>query len=261
MLRKIVLALLLLGLSTPALADAPGPNCYQKVVTVCPAKRPKKKKHVLPPITLVAERPCPACNPRVVVVERKVTVVERVPVVFELRVPVKPCCREWKKLVLGAYGELGIGVRDPYVSGELGIQLEVPQVFLGARAFSEVQYGLGLQGLIYVYRGDFLKVHVIDPGVLFTGGPFRYESDVDIGRNVDLILGAGVQLHIACHLELLLDWRVDLPDPGVLARNDGLRDCSGCGAPGGQTKALDARAAVGNAFAASQLKAGLLVRF
>lgn len=258
-MKNVLIALLLVLIPGVAFADAPTPgpdDCYQKVITVCPNKKPKHKHK---PVLI-----CPTCpEATVITVPGPPVIKEVVKTVVVTKVVTKycgpvPCPPEDPIAVLGVYGELGLGVRPPYTTGELGMQLEFPKPYLGLRVFTDFQYGVGFQGLIYAYRGPIVKVHVLDPGVLVTGGLYDYISVPNVHRSVDLILGLGVQVKITCHLSFIADYRVDIPDPQVLASRDG-KPCGPC--TDGVQKRLNASNVVGNAFAESQIKVGLLAHF
>lgn len=243
-MKKLLSTILLLSLSVPAYADDDG--CYYKTVKVCPLKHKAKPKPA-PVVVLPVESP--ACPPVLApIVVEKVKTVEK-----KVFVPVKACpiCPPEGPVVVGGHAALGLGVRDPYVSGMLGLRLRFPQAWLGLEVFSALQYGVGFQGLVYVYQGPVVKVHVIDPGVLVTGSPFSYLGEKDVHRRVDLLLGAGVEVKLMCHLALTADWRVGIPDPRYLAEH---QTCDGsC------PRHVNPGNTVGNAFATNQLFLGLLV--
>ena len=224
--------ILLLALAVTAQAAEKEPKCYTKTITVCPVKKHKK-----PPIAI----PLPLIEYR----EKKVFV----PVAV-----VAPCvdalCPD-KPFIVGGHLAIGLGVRDPYVSGMAGIRLHIPKAHLGLEVFSAFQYGVGAQLLIYPYQGRRVNLHIIDPGFLITGSPFDQFGEKDIARRVDLLLGLGVEVKIICHLSLTADWRVGIPDPGKIARDDSCGpNCS---------RRIDAGATIGNAFASSQIFLGVLV--
>jgi hypothetical protein len=253
MAKRIVSLLFILGLvlMLQRCAAASEPGCYTKTVEVCPAKRPPHKK--LPPKVVVVPGPLVIYRDREVVKLVPGPIV-RVPVVVRVPAPYPvyrcPGCGPEPKLVVGGWAAIGLGVQDPYVSGNIGLQLRVPKAHLGLRAYSALQYGFGLQLLIYPYQGERVKLHIIDPGVMIPVAGY-YLSDKDINRSVDLVLGAGVEIKLTCLLALTLDLRTSIPDPGALASH------STCGA--GCRNRIDGAAAVGNAFAATQLLVGLLV--
>lgn len=281
-MNKIILALVVCLVPSLALADgemcSPDPSC----VTICcqgnkpvysyPAlvptvkKKPRKKK---PPVVKPAACPCQpkACNcpspvvvPPLVVPPIQVTITPIRTVVREVPVPCnKPHAKDCKldkdkKVVVGGYATLGVGVRDQYVQGNVGLQLEFPKARLGLRAFTALDKGLGLQALIYPYRSERLKVHIIDPGIVFTPGSFNLANNTDVPRSLDLIFGAGVQVKLACHLQLLLDWRVNVVDPVRLGQEDGKLYQTGPNT----YRYLDAAHVIGNSFSSSQLMLGLL---
>lgn len=270
-MKKIILALALCLVPTLALADAPGPqclpecsvpaNCTLKLDCPPPVKKAVKKKKKKKTAVVVAPVPAPACAPTcpapVVIVNPTPSVVVVKTVTRTVKVPAQ-CpdgkCKKEPKVVVGGYVALGVGVRDQYVQGNVGLQLEFPKARLGLRAFTALDKGVGFQALIYPYRSERVKVHILDPGVLITGDPFNYTNNTDVPRRVDLLLGAGVQVKLTCHLQLLVDWRVNIADPGMLARDNGVVQTSGAHA--GQY--LDSPHVVGNSFSSSQVMLGLL---
>jgi len=255
---RFVIIAALLALVAPALhaeEHAPG-TCYQKTITVCVPKKPKKKvkKHPLVVVT-PAPVPPPAPAPTVVVQVKQTTIVKNVPAVVPCnRAHAKPCEDDLREPRFGVYGALGIGVRDQYVQGNLGLQLTIPKVYLGLRLFSALDKGFGAQGLIYAYQGKRVRVHVVDPGILVTGPPFNYTNNTDVPRNLDMIFGAGVDVKLRCSLWLLVDWRVTLADPVMLARENGVLQLTG----DHKGQLLRSDNVTGNSFSSSQLVVGLL---
>lgn len=163
-------------------------------------------------------------------------------------------CGPEPSVIFGAYAALGIGVRDQYVQGNLGLHLEVPAAHLGVRAFSALDKGIGIQSLIYAYRGGRFKLHVVDPGIQFTGGSFNYTNNTDVPRSWDLLIGAGIQWKLACNIDLTADWRINIANPVMLFQNDGVTLTSGPRA--GQH--LNGGHVVGNSFSSSHVLLGVL---
>lgn len=226
-------------------------QCYTRITTACPiAKKPAPPKPAPAPAPVVEYRDRVVVKFIDVLVPGPTLIVTRTKYVRVPRVPVLKCpgCGPEGDVVFGGWAALGLGVRDPYTSGNIGLLLQVPKAYVGLRVYSALQYGVGVQFLPYVYRGNRVQVHVLDPGYLITGGPFKYLSDPDVPRHIDLLVGAGVQVKLTCHLALTADLRTAIPDPTKL------KDCVGSS---GQR--VDAAAAVGNAFAATQLLVGLLL--
>lgn len=246
-MRSILLAIaLLLALPAHAAPARDGNGCYQKLVTVCPIKKLKPK---------VVVTPAPIIEYRDRIVEKRVEVPVPGPTIIVthtkyVKVPVLKCpgCGPEPEAVLGGWAAIGLGVRDPYMSGNIGLLLQIPKAYVGLRVYSALQYGVGVQFLPYVYRGSRVQVHVLDPGFMITGAPFKYLSDPDVPRTVDLLIGAGVQVKLTCHLALTADLRTNIPDPTKL------KDCVGS-----HGERIQAANAVGNAFAATQLLVGLLL--
>jgi hypothetical protein len=160
---------------------------------------------------------------------------------------------------------IGVGAQAPWSTGLIGARLEFPSAYLGLEPFLSLPYGGGVDGLVYAYRGKTVQFYPLSVGFMlnwnyhsdhdaFFGTKARFLSDQDIDRLIDLRVGAGLQVKVACGVKLTIDWRVSIPDPVKLAREDGV--CHNCGTHG--SRALDAGAAVGNAFAQSQLLVGVL---
>jgi hypothetical protein len=223
---KSLIALLTLSLSTVASAktkpDADG--CYY--IKVC---NPKKHKKAVAAVVVVPV--VPVCPPLLA------------PIIIAA---LPPGCPD-HKFIIGGHLSLGLGVQDPYVSGRVGLRFEIPKAYLGLDVFSLFQYGVGAQLLPYVYRSNRVAVHVIDLGFLVTGSPFDYLADKDIHRRIDILVGAGIEIKLTCHLAALVDWRVDIPGK--------FGSCDRC--VNGQK--LDVGREIGNAFAESQVFVGLLV--
>jgi hypothetical protein len=243
-IRLIVRAILLIVIALLVLkcrrAHAAEPQCYTKTVVVCPTHKPVHKKVVVKP------------GPLIIYQERIVYKATPYYINKPVFVPTLYCpgCGPTPHWVVGGWAAIGLGVRDPYVTGNVGLLVHQTQAHLGLRVYSVLQYGVAAQLLPYVYQGDRVNLHIIDPGVLITGSPFAQLGDADIGRRVDILIGAGVEVKLTCHLALTADLRTAIPDPAVLARS-----CNDCGA---KTR-VDAGAAVGNAFASTQLLLGLLL--
>jgi hypothetical protein len=239
---KTLLVLLGLLVAAPAVASEPV-DCYSKTVLICPSHRPKvhkKPKIVIKPGPLIIYRD----------VEKRVEVPVKVPVYVPLYQALScPGCGPDRKVVVGAWAALGVGVRDPYLTGNVGLYLRLPRIYLGARVYSVLQYGVAVQILPYVYQGARVRVHIVDPGVLITGRPFALLGERDLQRRVDFLFGAGAEVKLTCHLDLTLDLRTALP-------TELSRSCNGCGGT-----RIDAGHVVGNAFASTQLLAGLLFHF
>jgi hypothetical protein len=253
-MKKIILALTLCCFATPAFADKPAPHPVHH-------KQHKKVTVVTPPADVppVVAPPVvePTPPPPVVVAPPPPVVVAPPPVVV---LPPKVCklCPPEGSVVPNLHLAVGVGAQDPWASGLVGIRVEFPKAYLGLEPFISIPYGVGLDGMVYAYRGKVVQFYPLSVGFMFN---FAYNnnnlflSDRDINRVIDLRLGAGVQVKLACHVKLALDWRVSIPDPVKLANENGV--CRNCG---GRSLALDAPAAVGNAFAQSQLLLGVLIQ-
>ena len=246
---KTLISLLLLTSIAYAKPKVDKNGCYTKTITVCPLHRPKPK-----PIAI----PAPLVQIEYKTLEVKVPVPVPVTVYKDrvrlIHVPFCPSCPPEPNMVVGLRFGLGLSVQDPYTSGLLGVRLRWPKAWLGLDAYSNFQYGFGFQALFYVYQGTRhggrVNLHLIDPGVLVTGSPFRNLGQTDVRRNVDLLFGGGLEISLNCHVALTLDARTGIIDPSVLA--DG-GTCRGrCG------RRIDRGTAVANGFADTELLLGLL---
>jgi hypothetical protein len=214
-----------------------------RLTVVCPTVKPKHKKVVPVPAPVV-----PDCKPTYVIRDVKVPV----PAPYPVLVWAHDKCHESQENDVGLHLGVGLMARSPYGFGQIGLRYKYRPAYVGFEVFSDLQYGVGLQTLAYVYQGPIVSVHVVDPGVLV---PFtsKYLLGVgDVHRHVDLLLGAGVEVKVACHFAVTADWRVGLPDPLYVKDHDA---CTGsCG------QRLEPAHVFGNAFASSQVILGLLIR-
>jgi len=262
-MKKIMLALALCCIAAPAFADKPAPppvrHKKHKVVIVVPPVE-------VPPVVVPPVEPTP---PPVVVVPPPPPVVVAPPpavVVLPPKVCKIGCPPEGRVFQPNLHLGIGVGVQPPYASGLIGARLEFPSVYLGLEPFISPTVGVGVDGLVYAYRGKVVQFYPLSVGFIInwnynqSSGTFgmqdRFLSVQDVNRVIDLRVGAGIQIKLACHVKLAIDWRVSIPDPVKLAREDGV--CHTCGEHG--SRALDAGAAVGNAFAQSQLILGVLIQ-
>jgi hypothetical protein len=262
-MKKILLLLALSCISSSVFADKPAPRPHHKkhhkMITAVVPSAPEVV--IVPPIAEVVpppveEEPLPAA-----------------PIVAAAPVPVVPCAAkphgcppESNVFIPELHLGIGVGGRYPYASGIAGVRMEFPKAYLGIEPFLSIPYGLGADLLVYAYRGKVVQFYPLSVGFMInmnydnSGGSFsshnKFLSDQDINRVIDLRLGAGVQIKLACHVALALDWRASLPDPVKLASENGI--CHNCGSNGAVS--LDAGNAIRNAFAQSQVIVGILVR-
>lgn len=263
-MKKVILALALCLVAVPSFADKPAPHI--------PHKKPRKKVVVIPPPVevvppVVVAPPPPVEEPPPVVVPPPVT-----PPVAKLppkKVCLKPTCPDYENKVVIPSGHLGVGVgvQAPWASGLVGVRLEFPKAYVGLEPFLSVPFGAGIDGMVYAYRGKVVQFYPLSVGFMLNfnynqsqgvfGTSNKFLSIQNVDRLIDLRVGAGLQVKVACHVSLTFDWRVSIPDPVKLANEDGVcRFCS----KNGNAYALDAGAVVGNAFAESQFMVGVLVR-
>lgn len=256
-MKKIIVALMLSCFAVPAFADKPAPR-----PPVFHKKKHKKVYCILPPTALppvVAPPVVPVAPPVVVVVPPTPVVVVAPPVVVPLCVV---GCPPEGVVNTSLHLAVGVGAQNPWVSGLAGVRVEFPKVYLGLEPFVSVPYGVGLDGMVYAYRGKVVQFYPLSVGFMLNFnynkdpvfGKTKFLSDQDVNRVVDLRLGAGLQIKLACKIKLAIDWRVSIPDPVKLANNNGIcRECATNGA-----RALDAGTATKNAFAQSQVLVGIL---
>jgi len=265
-MKKVILVLATLCcFVAPAFADKPAPPPHKKhkhkVTVVVPPPAPVSPPVVeAPPVVLpppvVVPPPAPVPPPKPVFVPKKIC-------------GLKPTCPDWesRKFIPEAHLAVGVGAQAPWASGLLGLRMEFP-VGLGAfgiEPFVSIPYGVGADFMIYAFHNNVVQFYPLSVGAMINwnygqktgafGTNARFLSDQDINRLWDLRLGAGVSVKLACHVFLAFDWRVSIPDPVKLAKDDHV--CVNCG---NGSHYLDANTAVGNAFAQSQLLVGILVR-
>lgn len=251
---KKILVLVLLGLSALAFADKPAPHFIHN------KKKPKVVITLPPPPPLVI-MPMPI-PPDKVLPPSLIVITPTVLLPPVVKLPIKVCkfCPSEGSVVTNLHLSIGIGVQQPWASGIAGVRLEFPKIFLGVEPFISIPYGIGMDGLIYAYRGKFVQFYPLSIGFMLnwnygnsTTFP-SYLSDPDIARLIDLRLGMGLQIKLACHVKLAIDLRTSIPDPVKLSRDDGV--CQFCS--NSTAHALDTKTAVANAFAQTQFIVGLL---
>ena len=250
-MKKVLVAVLMMLFAVPAFADKPvlppvvhHKHKHKKVVVVKPPKKP--------PVVVVP----PLVFPPVVIAKPPVA-----PPAIVVPPPCPVVCPPEGTSVVSLHLGVGVGARQPYASGLIGLRIEFPTVYLGLEPFISVPFGAGVDGLVYAYRGKVVQVYPLSVGFMVNfnhsadgvfGAGNRFLSDQDINRVIDLRLGAGVQIRLRCKLSLAVDWRVSLPDPVKLGNGT----CYNCGTSGAER--INGVAAVKNALAESQLIVGLL---
>ena len=250
-MKKVLVAVLMMLFAAPVFADKPvlPPVVHHK-------KKPKKR--------IICGLPVPKKPPVVVappLVFPPVVIAKPAPPAIVVVPPCPVVCPPEGTSVVSVHLGVGVGARQPYASGLIGLRIEFPTVYLGVEPFISVPFGAGVDGMVYVYRGPVVQVYPLSVGFMVNfnhsadgvfGAGNRFLSDQDINRNIDLRLGAGVQIRLRCKLSLAVDWRVSLPDPVKL----GSGTCYNCGTSGAER--INGVAAVKNALAESQLIVGLL---
>ncbi len=94
--------------------------------------------------------------------------------------------------------------------------------------------GLGATLLVDAVRTRYVRVHLIDPGVVWNLlGPVSVGR---VSRSADLVLGAGVDVFLTKDLTLTVNWRMYFPEPiGTISRyGDFARPIYAEAAKGGQ---------------------------
>ena len=259
MMKKVSLiaALLCVSFST-VYADKPPPRKpprHKKIVVVPPPL-------LVPPMVVVPPEPS---LPPPVAPPPPVVVVVPPPVI-----PAKPCAlpvvcpADSTRFVPSAHLAVGVGVRPPWASGLVGLRMEFPSVYLGLEPFMSIPYGVGVDGLVYAYRGKTVQFYPLAVGFMLNwnynqssgafGSPNKFLSNQDVNRLVDLRLGLGVQVKLKCQIRLSIDLRTNIVDPVKLSKESGI--CHNCS--NGRAFALNSKNTVINSLAETQLLVGLL---
>lgn len=252
--------LLLLFISSTALAASPSHGeekhqCYQKVITVCPTKKPRPKPKPNPePVVVVKE----------VEVVREVEVVKTVEVVREVPAAQPPESSE-SDFKFTLHGAVGVGVKDAgddwaSASGMVGLRFQHKPSRLGAEAYSSLDRGVGLDVMFWTLQGQRLSHH-IHLGVHFSGANFNKFSVDDVPRSFDLTAGTGIEIPVTKKLDITVDWKMRIPNPIFILKNDSPKldvDGNQLFGPGG--KYLDGWNVLGNSLAQSQVFVGVLYR-
>jgi hypothetical protein len=109
---------------------------------------------------------------------------------------------------------LGIHFRDPYISDQIGIRLELRHSPITLEV-SSLSNGFGIDFLLYAFRSKWISFHMLDPGIGFnTFG--RYVSTPYIQRSMDLRIGAGANGRIVDHVSWEVSWKVSIADPAMV---------------------------------------------
>lgn len=204
-------------------------------------------------ITVTRITPEPIPTPPVVVeriVEKKV-VCPPAPVVKPTPPPEDPWYR------LAGIVEVGGGARAPHWEGLAGLRVTFPKVRLGLQAHTNLQYGLGLEGLVYPIMTKSvnwklnLGVNVINPKLL---------STTDVPRTWDVTAGTGVEILLPVkHLyAFTIDWRMSAPNPVYILQHDKPIYQNGAQVYGEAGRYLDVKHVLGNSFTQGHLLVGLL---
>jgi len=113
---------------------------------------------------------------------------------------------------------LGIHFRDPYVSDQIGVRLELKHSPVVLEV-SSLSHGFGIDFLLYAFRSKWISFHLLDPGVAFN--TFGYVSTPKIPRSMDLRAGAGANGRIVDHVSWEVSWKVSIADPAKVIPNYG----------------------------------------
>lgn len=231
------------------------PICKPKVEV---KKKPRKKKVAKPPVVVpapVCEAKKECCGPAEINVQVNQAAAPA-PTVVVKHVDVHHYHRARRAHLrtnhLGVRAAMGLGCCSPYTSALLGFRVASDRNYLGLDVYSAFNYGVGAQVLLYGFRSHGLNVHVLDVGVLATGGAFDYLSASDVPRRVDLTLGFGVESRLTEDVSLTVDWRWVVPSPSYLARHGGKENAS-------NGRYLDTDSVVWQSFRQSQVLLGIMV--
>lgn len=106
---------------------------------------------------------------------------------------------------ISAFVEVGPTLCGPEARLTAGLRLLVEDWHVGAEAYTMFQHGaLGLGVLGYPLLLDHLRAHV-GAGVLFQ--PTGHPAAGAVPRSWDFSVGAGLEIPVSAHVELIADWR------------------------------------------------------
>jgi hypothetical protein len=123
-------------------------------------------------------------------------------------------------VMISAHAPIAGGLGSPYVFGRIGMRLEEKHVLIGLELSSLLQQGFAADALLYFVSVGKLRVHLVDPGVGWNAFG-HYSSASYVKRSIDLRLGAGFELRLCAHGSATVDWKVSLPDPGLVITSYG----------------------------------------
>jgi hypothetical protein len=264
MKTQIILATLLLstlafaGGNNPDEVECPyGITCHDAkcVCTPGPTRKAKAKKaKPAPVIVRIPEEAMPPPVPAITETPVVTPATQPAPAKTEATQP-QPA---EPKLVVGARVGFGFGARGPhFTEGLLGFRLHYLPAHLGVELYNLFDYGLGAQLLVYPYQGTKLNVH-LNTG--FLGFGQHKLSTVDVPREWDLTLGAGLEYRLFKNLALTADWRWAMPSPVFVAENGWPKFDGSSQILGQNGRYLDVKRVVGNSLTESHLVLGLMLR-
>lgn len=150
-------------------------------------------------------------------------------------------------LGIGIRGAVGAWSCNPHLFGLLGLRFRVLPLHLGLDANTQFYWGDSLMLMVYPIQGP-LAWH-LDAGALWLWKSPGFATQ-DVPRRWDLAVGTGLEAQLVPHLSLTLDWRLTLPNPGVLGR---------AAWPDADGRYLNTGNVVGNSLLRSQIMLGLML--
>lgn len=114
---------------------------------------------------------------------------------------------------------VGTNLKDPeYCSVFWALRLSyLERVPLVLEMNAVLPFGIGTNLLIYVYRDENVRVHLIDPGIFYS-----WLGDLSsrwMPRSFDITFGAGVEVRVRPRVSITLDWRIFMPNPAEVIPN------------------------------------------
>jgi hypothetical protein len=89
----------------------------------------------------------------------------------------------------------------------------VPETPFALEVGLYIPWGIGANLLIDIFRNDHWRIHFFDPGVFYAWQPDLRVIRPDVGRAVDITLGAGLEWQFTDRLWLTVDFRWFFPEP------------------------------------------------
>lgn len=147
---------------------------------------------------------------------------------------------------IGLRGAIGLWSCQPHLFGLVGVRGRIPSLALGLELNTQFYWGHSFQVMLYPIQGP-VSWH-IDAGVLWFS--HRALAAQDVPRNVDFLVGTGLEFIVVPHLSLTADWRMVAPNFVTMTK---------LATPDASGRHLNVGNVVGNAFLRSQLMLGLMI--